>query len=277
MFATSCTRSRSPESSPSSSSRGPRAAGNPDRGDAPRLSGSSPVGAGSWSRRRVPAAEELAGRAASCAGCSRQPQRSELEPWVDSRRPVRCCSRTRLRPGEDREPPVFWRRSTSPSSTMSNGLHVFLKPTDFQDDTILFHGVALGRHLRRPTMRELLSAEMASGIVAESGWGGHSPVDLDRLLAGKVASARPYFQERWHGVSGSSTVKDLADRARARGSRDDCTERRSGRVRRAGGSGSPRRSRTGRPIRRPATSTGSPRSTRRGNPRTRPLTAGSDR
>jgi zinc protease len=91
---------------------------------------------------------------------------------------------------------------------LSNGLHVYVKPTEFQDDTIVFHGAALGGTSRADDA-ELLSAEMASGIVAESGWGGHSPVDLERLLAGKVASARPYFQERWHGVSGSSTVQDF--------------------------------------------------------------------
>ncbi|MCA9751907.1 MAG: insulinase family protein [Gemmatimonadetes bacterium] len=93
-------------------------------------------------------------------------------------------------------------------AVLSNGLTVYLKPTEFQDDTIVFQGLALGG-TSQVEDEDVLSAGAASGLVSEAGYGGHSRVDLDRILTGKVASASPYFQERWHGVSGSSTIKDL--------------------------------------------------------------------
>ncbi len=92
--------------------------------------------------------------------------------------------------------------------TLSNGLRVFVKPTEFQDDTVLLEGVAPGG-TSMAELPELLSAEAAGAIVAESGWGGRTPTELAKLLSGKVASASPYFNERTHGVSGSSTVADL--------------------------------------------------------------------
>lgn len=91
---------------------------------------------------------------------------------------------------------------------LSNGCRVFLKPTDFQDDTVLFEGCALGGTSMADDA-DLLSASMADAIVAESGVGGHSAIELEKLLAGKVASASAYFQDRHHGVSGSSTPADL--------------------------------------------------------------------
>ncbi|MFN8178807.1 MAG: insulinase family protein [bacterium] len=92
--------------------------------------------------------------------------------------------------------------------TLSNGMHVFLKPTKYQSDTIVFEGDALGGTSMAEDA-DLPSADSADGIAAEAGWGGHSPVELEKLLAGKVASASPFFQDRHHGVSGSSTAADL--------------------------------------------------------------------
>jgi zinc protease len=92
--------------------------------------------------------------------------------------------------------------------TLSNGCRVFVKPTDFQDDTVLLEGTALGG-TSMVEDAQLASAEAVGAIVAESGFGGHSAVQLEKLLAGRVASVAPYFQDRHHGVSGSSTVADL--------------------------------------------------------------------
>jgi len=91
---------------------------------------------------------------------------------------------------------------------LSNGMHVILRPTDFQDDTILFRLSSLGG-LSLASDEDLPSAAAATSIVGESGWGGHTPPELSRLLAGKVASASPYLDARQHGISGSSTVADL--------------------------------------------------------------------
>jgi zinc protease len=49
----------------------------------------------------------------------------------------------------------------------------------------------------------------APSIIGESGYGGHSAIALSKILAGKVASCSPFFDERTHGVSGSATIADL--------------------------------------------------------------------
>ncbi len=92
--------------------------------------------------------------------------------------------------------------------TLSNGIRVFLRPTDFNDDTILFDLVALGG-LSLADAEMLPSASSAVSLISESGFGGRSAIELSKLLTGRVASASPYFGSRRHGISGSSTVSDL--------------------------------------------------------------------
>ncbi len=42
-----------------------------------------------------------------------------------------------------------------------------------------------------------------------SGAGGHNAVDLQKLLAGKIASASPFVSLSSHGISGSSTPANI--------------------------------------------------------------------
>jgi zinc protease len=91
---------------------------------------------------------------------------------------------------------------------LSNGVRVFVKPTDFQDDEVLIRGSAPGG-TSLAADEDLVSAEMAGHLLAESGWGGRTAIELGKLLAGKMVSVRPYHAGRTHGVSGSSTVADL--------------------------------------------------------------------
>jgi zinc protease len=91
---------------------------------------------------------------------------------------------------------------------LSNGLRVYLKPTEYQDDEVLFIGTAPGGFSVAP-VEKLLSAQTSLSILGESGYGGHTAIELGKILAGKIASCRPFFDERQHGVSGESTVADL--------------------------------------------------------------------
>lgn len=129
-----------------------------------------------------------------------------LEPWVDETADGGILP-DGLTPGE-----VVSRRAIEPIGVtelaLSNGMRVFVLPTAFQDDTVLLDGVAPGG-TSMAELPELPSAEAAGAIVGESGWGGRTPTQLSKLLAGRVASVSPYFNERTHGVSGSSTVADL--------------------------------------------------------------------
>jgi zinc protease len=92
--------------------------------------------------------------------------------------------------------------------TLSNGVHVVLKPTDFKDDQVLVRAVSPGGSSLAPD-RDWLSAEMATSIVNASGAGAFSAVDLQKVLAGKAVSAGPMISETEEGFYGSGSPKDM--------------------------------------------------------------------
>ena len=92
--------------------------------------------------------------------------------------------------------------------TLSNGVSVWLKPTDFKNDQVLFSAYAPGgASMADPS--EFYEATLSTAAVSEAGFGGFSPDDLDKLLAGKLVNAAPYVGSYTHGISGASTPKDL--------------------------------------------------------------------
>ena len=92
--------------------------------------------------------------------------------------------------------------------TLSNGVEVWLKPTDFKNDQIAFTAYAKGGTTNVPEM-DYRNASMMTGLVGTSGVGGLSPVDLGKLLSGQIANAALSMGPYTHGVSGGSTPKDL--------------------------------------------------------------------
>ena len=90
----------------------------------------------------------------------------------------------------------------------ANGVEAWLKPTDFKNDQVLFSLMASGGASLAPPER-YIEASLAPAQVEFSGVGGHSAVDLQKLLAGKMASAMPFVSLSSHGISGSSTPADL--------------------------------------------------------------------
>ncbi|MGE0816035.1 MAG: M16 family metallopeptidase [Vicinamibacterales bacterium] len=92
--------------------------------------------------------------------------------------------------------------------TLSNGMEVWLKPTDYKADQVVFSAYAFGGASLAPEA-DYQEAEMAPVLVGLGGVGGFTPVDLEKVLAGRIASASPDIDTYTHGVSGSSTPKDL--------------------------------------------------------------------
>lgn len=92
--------------------------------------------------------------------------------------------------------------------TLSNGAEVWLKPTDFRNDQVIFTSYARGgTSLAAPA--DYQDASLSTSLVGIAGVGGLTPVDLGKLLSGKIASASAYMSSSTHGVSGSATPKDL--------------------------------------------------------------------
>ena len=91
--------------------------------------------------------------------------------------------------------------------TLSNGIKVLLKPTDFKNDQILFSSFSKGG----TSLANLVDYQSAdnAGIIPQSGLGDFNPSQLNRLLAGNTGSASAYLGELYQGFSGSASPKDL--------------------------------------------------------------------
>ena len=92
--------------------------------------------------------------------------------------------------------------------TLSNGVEVWLKPTDFRNDQVIFTAYARGG-LSLASPADYNNASLATSLVSLAGVGGFTPTDLGKLLAGKIANASPSVSSTTQGVGGSSTPKDL--------------------------------------------------------------------
>jgi zinc protease len=92
--------------------------------------------------------------------------------------------------------------------TLSNGVEVWLKPTDFKNDQVVISAYAKGgASLAQPA--DYPEASLATALVGIGGVGGLNPVDLSKLLAGKIASASPTISTYTHGINGSASPRDL--------------------------------------------------------------------
>ncbi len=92
--------------------------------------------------------------------------------------------------------------------TLSNGITVIAKQTDFRNDEVLFSAHSPGGHSLVADV-DHVSALYAAALVAGSGAGLHDSVTLDKLLAGKRVSVSPYIRELFEGLSGSASPEDL--------------------------------------------------------------------
>jgi zinc protease len=92
--------------------------------------------------------------------------------------------------------------------TLSNGVEVWLKPTDFRNDQVVFSSYSLGG-LSLAAPEDYVNASLATSLVGIGGVGGFTPIDLGKLLAGRIGNASAYVSSYSQGVSGSSTPKDL--------------------------------------------------------------------
>ncbi len=92
--------------------------------------------------------------------------------------------------------------------TLSNGVTVIAKQTDFRDDEVLFRAFSPGGN-SLVTDEDHQSATYAAQLVSGSGAGPHDSVTLDKLLAGKRVEVSPYIEELFEGFSGNASPEDL--------------------------------------------------------------------
>jgi zinc protease len=90
----------------------------------------------------------------------------------------------------------------------ANGVEAWLKPTDFKNDQVLFSMQAKGG-TSLAASDDYVEAEFATSYVSVSGAAGMKAVDLQKQLAGKIASASPFASLSTHGIDGSAAPAQL--------------------------------------------------------------------
>ena len=91
--------------------------------------------------------------------------------------------------------------------TLSNGVRVVIKPTEFKQDEILFSAFSKGGQSLVAT-EDLVSAALATDVVSVSGIADMTMTDLQKALTGKNVSCSPSINANTESIDGG-TVKDL--------------------------------------------------------------------
>ncbi|MYM40797.1 M16 family metallopeptidase [Duganella qianjiadongensis] len=92
--------------------------------------------------------------------------------------------------------------------TLSNGVKVVLKPTDFNNDQVIMTGLRFGGWSLFSDA-DLFSARYASSIVSQMGVQDFTPADIVKVLAGKTAAAGASIAGVNESVSAGSGSADI--------------------------------------------------------------------
>ncbi|HEX7081979.1 MAG TPA: insulinase family protein [Gammaproteobacteria bacterium] len=91
---------------------------------------------------------------------------------------------------------------------LGNGVLVVLKPTDFDDDEVVFRGILPGG-LSLASDEDLIAARTAVPVIMAGGLGELDANALQRVLTGKAVRVDPVITDSEVGVSGRASVQDL--------------------------------------------------------------------
>lgn len=92
--------------------------------------------------------------------------------------------------------------------TLSNGVTVLLKKTDYKKDQVIMSGVGGAGHSVYGK-EDYANIKAFDSVIDGSGLGNFSLTELGKALAGKIANARLSMGPRRMAVSGNSTPKDV--------------------------------------------------------------------
>ncbi|MFQ5709964.1 MAG: M16 family metallopeptidase [bacterium] len=92
--------------------------------------------------------------------------------------------------------------------TLSNGVRVILKPTDFKNDQIIFTAFSPGGSSLVDD-KHYVAAITATSLVEEGGLGDFDEIALQKKLAGKAVRVSPWIGSLQEGLSGSASPADL--------------------------------------------------------------------
>ena len=91
---------------------------------------------------------------------------------------------------------------------LSNGVMVYLKPTDFKNDEVLVQAFSPGGNSLAENP-DFLSASVAEDLIDQAGISEFDYVTLQKLLTGKIVSISPFIGQRTEGFRGEAAPQDL--------------------------------------------------------------------
>lgn len=91
---------------------------------------------------------------------------------------------------------------------LSNGVKVYMKPTDFKNDEVLFSAFAPGGSSLVPDS-DYIAATTACAVLSQGGLADFDLTVLNKLLAGKIVDVTPFIGELGQGMGGGCSPKDL--------------------------------------------------------------------
>nr|WP_322625733.1 insulinase family protein [uncultured Flavobacterium sp.] len=92
--------------------------------------------------------------------------------------------------------------------TLSNGVKVTYKKTDFKNDEIIMEAASRGG-TNLYSADEYRKIRWASSAVDEAGFSGLKKNDINKFMTGKIANVYPYVYTVGEGMGGSTTPKDM--------------------------------------------------------------------
>jgi zinc protease len=92
--------------------------------------------------------------------------------------------------------------------TLSNGVTITLKPTNFKNDQIMMDAWRWGGWQQFP-LQDKDNAKHAAELINVMGVKDMSPTDLQKFLSGKTVEVFPYLNDHEEGIEGNSSVKDF--------------------------------------------------------------------
>ena len=92
--------------------------------------------------------------------------------------------------------------------TLSNGLKVYVKPTDYQSDQVLFSLEGWGGTSLFPD-RDIPNLSLITSAVTAGGVGNFDATALRKALTGKAVRIQPSVGDTRQNISGNSSVKDM--------------------------------------------------------------------
>lgn len=93
--------------------------------------------------------------------------------------------------------------------TLSNGIKVYYRKTDFDADNMLIGASAPGGLSQNYTAADAPSFKVFGNVIALSGFGPFTSVDLKKMLAGKKVKVNPFVNRTEQGVSASCSPSDM--------------------------------------------------------------------